>query len=319
MDVIHDCVAGLDVHKDTVVACVRTMSGTRAMRECRTYETTTDGLLALLEWLSSSGCSVVAMEATGVYWLPVWKMLSDGGFKLVLANAAHIKAVPGRKTNMNDAMWIADLAAYDQFARIALAHRLDHAPSARSNDVADHGIQANVGLGQRLLDALNVPRLLARQLLAGSHQRGHRRVWIGDAALSEVSNYIEPLVLDEANSPPDGWDDPVKGRIRWRTLFSKGGTPTDGITCGVADLGPGDWLGLHRHAPPEIYYVIAGSGLVTLNGREFGVKAGTAVFIPGMAEHGVRQTGTEFLRFFYGFPVDSFDSVEYLFSAASPA
>ena len=121
MDVIHDCVAGLDVHKDTVVACVRTMSGTKAMRECRTYETTTDGLLAMLEWLSSSGCSVVAMEATGVYWVPVWKVLSDGPFKLILANAAHIKAVPGRKTDMNDAMWIADLAAGELRPRRAAA------------------------------------------------------------------------------------------------------------------------------------------------------------------------------------------------------
>jgi transposase len=112
MDVIHDCVAGLDVHKDTVVACVRTMSGTKATRECRTYETTTEALLALLEQLRSSGCSVAAMEATGVYWLPVWKILSDGDFKLILANAAHIKAVPGRKTDMNDATWIADLAAH---------------------------------------------------------------------------------------------------------------------------------------------------------------------------------------------------------------
>ncbi len=74
MDVIHDCAAGLDVRKDTVVACVRTMSGAKAMRECRTCATTTDGLLALLEWPRSSGCSVAAMEATGVYWLPVWKM-----------------------------------------------------------------------------------------------------------------------------------------------------------------------------------------------------------------------------------------------------
>jgi transposase len=112
MDVIHDCVAGLDIHKDTVVACVRRMSGMKAMRECQTYETTTDGLLVLLEWLSSSRCSVAAMEATGVYWLPVWKILSGGDFKLILANAAHIKAVPGRKTDMNDAMWIADLAAH---------------------------------------------------------------------------------------------------------------------------------------------------------------------------------------------------------------
>jgi transposase len=93
MDVMHDRVAGLDVHKDTVVACVRTMSGTRATREYRTYETTTEGVLALLEWLTSSRCSVVAMEATGVYWRPVWMILSEGEFELVLANAAHIKAV----------------------------------------------------------------------------------------------------------------------------------------------------------------------------------------------------------------------------------
>ncbi len=68
--------------------------------------------MGLLEWLSSSRCAVVAMEATGVYWRPVWKILSDGDFELILANAAHIKAVPGRKTDMNDAMWIADLVAY---------------------------------------------------------------------------------------------------------------------------------------------------------------------------------------------------------------
>ena len=112
MDVMHDRVAGLDVHKDTVVACVRTISGTKATRECRTYETTTEGLSALLEWLNLNRCSMAAMEATGVYWLPVFKILSEGAFDLVVANAAHIKAVPGRKTDMNDAMWIADLAAH---------------------------------------------------------------------------------------------------------------------------------------------------------------------------------------------------------------
>jgi mannose-6-phosphate isomerase-like protein (cupin superfamily) len=132
----------------------------------------------------------------------------------------------------------------------------------------------------------------------------------------QPSHSSQPLVIDEAGAPIDGWDDPIRGRIRWRTLFSKGGTPTDGITCGVAELEPGDWLGLHSHAPPEIYYVFAGSGVVTLDGREVAVRAGSAVFIPGMAEHGIRQTGTERLRFFYGFPVDSFDDVEYLFSAA---
>lgn len=111
MEVMYDRVAGLDVHKKTVVACVRTMAGGKVARESRTFETTTNGLLALLSWLTESRCAHVAMEATGVYWVPVWSILSDGSFELVLANAAHIKNVPGRKTDVNDAMWIADLLA----------------------------------------------------------------------------------------------------------------------------------------------------------------------------------------------------------------
>ena len=112
MQVMHERAAGLDVHKDSVVACVRLMSGSRATRECRTFDTTTEGLLSLLDWLVSCRCELVAMEATGVYWMPVWKILSDGHFTLIVANAAHIKAVPGRKTDVNDATWIADLAAF---------------------------------------------------------------------------------------------------------------------------------------------------------------------------------------------------------------
>jgi transposase len=111
MEVMHKRVAGLDVHKDTVVACVRLMTGRKVVRACRSFATTTEGLLALLGWLTASRCSHVAMEATGVYWTPVWKLLSEGEFELIVANAAHIKNVPGRKTDMNDAMWIADLLA----------------------------------------------------------------------------------------------------------------------------------------------------------------------------------------------------------------
>jgi len=111
MEVLHTRVAGLDLHKATVVACVRRIEGGRTMRECRTFETTTAGLLALLDWLTEAGCTHVAMEATGVYWRPVWNLLDGGDFTLLLANAAHVKNVPGRKTDLNDAMWIADLAA----------------------------------------------------------------------------------------------------------------------------------------------------------------------------------------------------------------
>lgn len=126
---------------------------------------------------------------------------------------------------------------------------------------------------------------------------------------------VMPHVVNETNAPRDGWDDPIKGRIGWRTLFSQGATPTEGVTCGLAELKPGDWLGLHRHAPPEVYYILAGNGVMSLEGREIAIGEGSAVFIPGMAEHGIRQTGAEVLRLLYAFPVNSFDSVEYLFSA----
>jgi transposase len=111
MEVMHERVAGLDVHKATIVACVRLVAGGKVTRECRSFETMTAGLEALLAWLTECGCTHVAMEATGVYWKPVWSILSDGAFELMVANAAHIKNVPGRKTDMNDAMWIADLVA----------------------------------------------------------------------------------------------------------------------------------------------------------------------------------------------------------------
>jgi len=90
---------------------VRVASGGQTRRDCRTFATTTEGLTALAGWLEESHCTHVAMEATGVYWMPVWKILGQGDFELIVANAAHIKNVPGRKTDMNDATWIADLQA----------------------------------------------------------------------------------------------------------------------------------------------------------------------------------------------------------------
>jgi len=100
MEIMHERVAGLDVHKEMVVACVRLLEGGKVSRECRRFDTTTAGLEALLAWLATSGCTQEAMEATGVYWKPVWTILSDGNFALLVANAAHIKNVPGRKTDM---------------------------------------------------------------------------------------------------------------------------------------------------------------------------------------------------------------------------
>ncbi len=112
MEVLYQRCCGLDVHKETVVACSRIVSGGEVVREVRTFETTTASLIALSEWLAENGCTHVAMEATGVYWKPVWHILDDGDFQLILANAAHVKNVPGRKTDVNDATWLADLLAH---------------------------------------------------------------------------------------------------------------------------------------------------------------------------------------------------------------
>jgi transposase len=111
MEVLYRRCAGLDVHKDTVVACVRIVAAGAVEREVRSFATTTRGLEALGEWLAGHGCTHVAMEATGVYWKPVWHVLEDR-FELVLANAAHVRNVPGRKTDVNDATWLAELLAH---------------------------------------------------------------------------------------------------------------------------------------------------------------------------------------------------------------
>jgi transposase len=111
MEVLYPRCGGLDVHKDTVVACARVQTGGEIRREVATFSTTWQGLLALLDWLRGFGCTHVAMESTGVYWKPVWHVL-EGSFQLILGNAKHIRNVPGRKTDVKDAVWIADLLAH---------------------------------------------------------------------------------------------------------------------------------------------------------------------------------------------------------------
>ena len=106
MQVVHEVCCGLDVHKKSVTACVLWASGRR--RQTRAFGTFTRELLELGDWLRACGVTHVAMESTGVYWKPVWNLL-EGLFEVLLVNAQHIKAVPGRKTDQKDSEWIADL------------------------------------------------------------------------------------------------------------------------------------------------------------------------------------------------------------------
>jgi transposase len=112
MDVLYPRCAGLDVHKDVVVACVRlAQPGGQASQEVRSFATTTTELCELADWLNEREVTHVVMEASGVYWKPVWHVLEET-LELVLANAHHVKNVPGRKSDVNDAMWLADLLAH---------------------------------------------------------------------------------------------------------------------------------------------------------------------------------------------------------------
>ncbi len=111
MEVLYPRCAGLDVHKEQVTACRRLVEDGKIRQDVRSFSTTTSGLLALAEWLSEVDCTHAAMEATGVYWKPVWHVL-EGTVELVLANAQHVRNVPGRKSDINDAMWLADLLAH---------------------------------------------------------------------------------------------------------------------------------------------------------------------------------------------------------------
>lgn len=111
MEVLYPRCCGLDVHRETVVACVRLQESRRKHTEVRTFGTTTSELLRLHRWLTDADCTHVAMESTGVFWQPVFNVL-EGGFVVVLANAQHIRAVPGRKTDVKDCEWLADLLAH---------------------------------------------------------------------------------------------------------------------------------------------------------------------------------------------------------------
>lgn len=180
MEVLYPRCAGLDVHKDTVVACVRCVSEPKA-HEVRSFGTTTRELLELSDWLESHGCTHVAMEATGVYWKPVWHLL-EGNFELVLANAQHIRNVPGRKTDVNDAMWIADLLAHglirSSFVPPAQVQQLRDLTRTRKQlvrEISQHSLRiqkvletANIKVASVLSDVLGLSgRAMLAAIIAG--------------------------------------------------------------------------------------------------------------------------------------------------------
>lgn len=126
MRVLYQRCCGLDVHKKSAVACVITPEG----RETRTFGTMTADLLALADWLLEKGITHVAMESTGVYWKPPYNLLEGTGLELLVVNAQHIKAVPGRKTDVKDAEWIAELLQHGPVKASFIPERAQREPVA---------------------------------------------------------------------------------------------------------------------------------------------------------------------------------------------
>lgn len=181
MEVLYPRCAGLDVHAGSVTACARIASDAQVTYDHHTVPTTTRGLLELAEWLAARDVTHVAMEATGVYWKPVWHVL-EAHVTLVLANAMHIRNVPGRKSDMNDATWIADLLAHglirSSFVPPAPVQELRDLTRTRRqlvHEVARHVLRiqktledANLKLTQVMSDILGTSgRAILNALIAG--------------------------------------------------------------------------------------------------------------------------------------------------------
>jgi transposase len=181
MELLYARCAGLDVHSANVVACARIATGGTVTYHHRTVSTTTKGLLELAEWLSTQGCTHVVMESTGVYWKPVWHIL-EGQFALTLANAMHVRNIPGRKSDKKDAMWLADLLAMglirSSFVPPAPIHDLRDLTRTRKQlvrEMARHTQRvqktledANVKLTEAISDVLGVSgRAILHAFIAG--------------------------------------------------------------------------------------------------------------------------------------------------------
>jgi transposase len=158
MEVIHARCAGLDVHKKTVVACVRIAAGQTVRHDVRTFGTTTAELETLGAWLRAEACTHAVLESTGVYWKPVWAVLASEELTLVLAHAAAVRNIPGRKSDVKDARWLADLLAHGlvrpSFVPPAAQQALRELTRTRKQLVRE--ITAHTQRIQKLLESANV-------------------------------------------------------------------------------------------------------------------------------------------------------------------
>lgn len=205
MEICHERCCGLDVHQQTIVACFLTSAAKgHVVKEIRTFSTMTPDILALADWLTAQGCTHIAMESTGVYWKPIYNLL-EGSFELLVANAHHLRSVPGRKTDVRDAEWIADLLRHgllqSSFIPPAPQREVREITRHRSSLVMERArilnrIQkvledANIKLGAVVSDILGVSaRAMLEALIAGVTDTAQ----LADLARGKLRHKQEQLV-----------------------------------------------------------------------------------------------------------------------------
>lgn len=211
MQVLYARCAGLDVHARTVVACVRLVAGQAVTYHHLTVATTTPGLLTLVDWVASHQVTHVAMEATGVYWKPVWHLL-EGHVELVLANAQHVRAVPGRKSDVKDAQWLADLLAvgliHGSFVPPAPIHELRDLTRTRTQLVRERSRHT-----QRIQKTLEDANLKLTETIADIHGVTGRAILDAIVAGETDPARLAGLARGHLKASPTDLRDALHGRI----------------------------------------------------------------------------------------------------------
>jgi len=180
MEILYKQCCGLDVHKKSVTACAITPEG----KEIKTFGTMTEELFALIEWLKSKGCSHAAMESTGVYWKPIYNLLEIEDIEVLVVNAQHIKTVPGRKTDVKDAEWIAELLRHGLLNSSYIPDRdqreLRELVRYRKSIVAERAREAN--RLQKVLEGCNIKLSSVATDITGVSAKAMLKAIINDAA-----------------------------------------------------------------------------------------------------------------------------------------
>jgi transposase len=212
MEVLHTHCAGLDVHKRTVVASVLVSDGGRPHKETQTFGTTTAELLKLSDWLNEHQVTHAAMESTGEYWKPIYNILEDN-FELLLVNAQHIKAVPGRKTDVKDSEWIAELLRFGllkaSFVPPKGQRELRELTRARSTFVRE---RANlVNRVQKVLESANIKLASVLTAIDGVSGRAMLKAIIAGSASPED---IAQLAKGRLKAKRESLELALEGRVR---------------------------------------------------------------------------------------------------------